>query len=694
MFSTTDLLAVGGFFLSLAILVGGVLLYAWRRGSSHKTSWPQPWHLLCVCIFAAIFVFVLSQTLCGVSPSETPVLGSLFSTIQMFLLEKDMDVDPQALGTALTGWSQPYLAYNAFLYLLAPLTTAGAVLLLVSRFASLPLLWLRSRSREVFLFSGLTRDSLELANSTAAHDRSSVVAFADVDSCDDEELVADARESGYLCLSKDVTSLVTWCHVGSCVHVVMSSDDETANVHQTLAFVRHMCAETRHGKSMTLHVMARNGAVQGFIDTASQLLGEASVIMPVRRIDATADLVRQLLMSNPLFLLGSGDEDPSGPYQRARRRIAILGHDDLCYEFLKAALWCGRMEESDMQIEVADPRAHELSQRLAFECPEIYRLIGSEYHVSFRQMALESHEFVDFLLMCEPGVSYVLVSQESDLESVRIARRVREITERGCIDPTLPESPIPRILVHAEDPVLAQTLANAKSPKGQPYGLVATGSRDVLLSYENTFHPSLERWARNLNRAYWGFFDMPDGPEREELGRMADASYELSEYNRNSSMASAIFLKYDLYSFGCKLAHREIAVDGLPGCDASMLPTSEDWLLPLDAPALQPLIDAYAAYVHTQDVEWLQRLEHDRWSAYVRTLGFECASEQAYRSFYPMTGKDQDQLARLHVCLVPYDDLDQVDEMVQRVEGAPRSMSFKDVDKVVISHLAEIVRTA
>ena len=42
------------------------------------------------------------------------------------------------------------------------------------------------------------------------------------------------RESGYLCLSKDVTSLVTWCHVGSCVHVVMSSDDETANVHQIM----------------------------------------------------------------------------------------------------------------------------------------------------------------------------------------------------------------------------------------------------------------------------------------------------------------------------------------------------------------------------------------------------------------------------------------------------------------------------
>ncbi len=78
----------------------------------------------------------------------------------------------------------------------------------------------------------------------------------------------------------------------------------------------------------------------------------------------------------------------------------------------------------------------------------------------------------------------------------------------------------------------------------------------------------------------------------------------------------------------------------------------------------------------------------------VRTLGFECASEEAYRSFYPMTGKDQDQLARLHVCLVPYDDLGRVDEMVQRVEGAPRSMSFKDVGKVFISHLAEIVRTS
>ena len=195
-------------------------------------------------------------------------------------------------------------------------------------------------------------------------------------------------------------------------------------------------------------------------------------------------------------------------------------------------------------------------------------------------------------------------------------------------------------------------------------------------------------WARNLNRAYWGYFDLPVGQERANLDAMASAAYEKLEYNRTSSMASAIFLKYDLYSFCQMVANKECFA--MPVED---LPTAKDWQLPLDDPAFSKVIDAYAAYVQKGSCEWLQRLEHERWNAYVRTLGFRQASENEYRAFYPRTKCDQDQLARLHICLVPYDELDQVDAMVERVEGKPKAKGFKEVDKAVIENLANIVRT-
>ena len=165
-------------------------------------------------------------------------------------------------------------------------------------------------------------------------------------------------------------------------------------------------------------------------------------------------------------------------------------------------------------------------------------------------------------------------------------------------------------------------------------------------------------------------------------------NYEKIEYNRTSSMASAIFLKYELYSF-CQM----IAQGECTKLAPAKLPSAELWGEPLDDPEFKEVIDAYALYVQNNDTEWLQRLEHERWNGYIRTLGFRRASEEEFRAFYPHTKKDQDQLARLHICLVPYDELDEVDAVYERVTGDPPSPKYKDVDKAVITHLPNIIRS-
>lgn len=51
-----------------------------------------------------------------------------------------------------------------------------------------------------------------------------------------------------------------------------------------------------------------------------------------------------------------------------------------------------------------------------------------------------------------------------------------------------------------------------------------------------------------------------------------------------------------------------------------------------------------------------------RWNAYMRTEGFQCCDERVYERVFRETKKDQHQLARLHICLAPFDELPHVDK--------------------------------
>lgn len=679
---------IAGFVVSAAMLAVSVALYIWTKRCRLSGAGLSPWHRLCVCVFASVYVFELSQVLGELVVADSPLLQTLFSAVQMFLLEKDIDLDTDAIRMALGELAQPYITYNALLYLLAPLTTLSAALVLFSKYVSLPLLRLQSRRREVFLFSDLTEDSLELATSVASHDATFVVAFADVDSCEDEELVLQAREARFLCLSESISTLLSWCSRRATLHVVLSSGNEVSNLHNTLAVVSMLAEHASADQNITIHAVSDTTAIDNYVDAASEIAVRSNANIRIRRINKTADLVRQLLLSNPLFLPGLPTDDSRDLYEGRQRHVIIVGHDDLCYEFLKGALWCGRAKGLAMRIELIDESAQELERRLAFECPELHALAGTEYDLRFFDLDPMSDGLLRHLGQCAASVSYVLLSLDDELVGIHVAKRVRETLERERIALGISSPSVPLVAVRVADTLLAQTLAKAQVPKGQSYGLVAVGSRESLLSYKSVFHPTLETWARNLNRAYWGYFDLPVGEEREALGVAADEAYERLEYNRNSSMASAIFLKYDLYSFCRTIASGECEL-----LSTEDLPDAQDWQLSLDDAAFGKVVDAYEAYVREGNTDWLQRLEHERWNGYVRTLGFCRASEDEYRAFFPRTHNDQDQLARLHICLVSYDDLDRVDAMVERVEGSPRAKGFKDVDKAVIGHLPQIVRS-
>ena len=138
------------------------------------------------------------------------------------------------------------------------------------------------------------------------------------------------------------------------------------------------------------------------------------------------------------------------------------------------------------------------------------------------------------------------------------------------------------------------------------------------------------------------------------------------------------------------MANGKIAVPG----DPFALPSVIDWTLGIDAPEFEPARKAYTRYVTSGiDREPFQELEHKRWDAFMRTLGYECCGEEALKAINATLGKKEncDHLSRKHICLVPFGELEKVDAMFERISG--KNPHYKLADDIIIVHLKDIVES-
>ena len=676
-----------GWAVSIALLVASLIVVAAPRHG--RTSFSRRAWLLAAGVYLSAFALKGSQYLAGLKTSSTPLVHSILAALHMMGSGNDPSLNMDLAASALGGIAQVYVHYDAILYLIAPAAAITAVVTFFSRVLALPLLRWRSSRADAYVFSEVSASSLDLAESVvrtcADEGRRCVLAFAGGGDATEKD-AERAQVLDALVSNLDIIQLSRWCSLTRPANFVVFEDDEQHCLKVAEQLSSELLARLEAKTSLASPTIAFLSSSEGggmLVDSlAARTSREGVPPIHYRRVDSTYAAVCSLVDELPLFLDGvPGDGSAAESlYASGERCVLVAGVDEVGYAFLKLALWCARAWGVSFQVHVADPAAGRVRERLASECPE---LLGAEGATPafFHECCVTSAAMRD-LIVDEVSPTYVLVAQGDDLKNAAAARWFREMIEQRRLlrgD----EGHMPVVCTRIADSALARSVRDATTAKGQPYRISVFGDGGRELSYGRFFSPRLERMSRNLNRAYWGCYE-GSGADRATLAQ-ADCSLERYEYNRRSSEASAIFLKNDLFSF-CRL----VEAGEIPGDFA--LPSREDWALRLDAPALAAAIDAYDAYVSSQDHEWLLRLEHDRWAAYVRSLGFASVGGEAFERLFAETGGSQDQRARLHVCLVPFDELDEVDALVERVQGAPVRMPFKQVDDVVVRHLAQIVR--
>lgn len=685
----TSLVLVGWFLSVIALLVGIVMLV------SHVTTGGtgRPWRPLLVATFVAVFAMQVSEQF-ALRPNEgPPIMTALFNTIQTFILQRDTASMTDEIKELLGALAKPYVTYGVLISLVAPAATVGSAVIAFSRLMSLPLLWLRSGRYDTFVFSELNETSLTLASSIQEHYTSldpsqrCTIAFARSDACEDEELIDRGRALGMLLSRRSISRLIRWCRGREHCHMVLSERSGSANIVEGLRLTEKVPQATGR-LAASMHVLSCANNSEEFADVmALRTLQKGGC--KVRWLDQTVTAVRQVLIESPLFLAGVPDKTSREElYGRADRRIMVIGADDLAMEFLKMAIWCGRAYGLHVTIDVVDEDAMRLRERLAFSSPEIVANLGEGgYDLRFHGCSCSSEEFLGLTREVGCEVTYVLVSQADDLLAADVARRVRGLID-ACRMRANAISAAPLVLVAAKDSSIAAAIAEAQAPDGRSYDMQIAQWGSSLLTYESLFMPHMERWSKRFNRALWGCYE-GERENRPVLEARADAAFEASELTRCASAASVLFCKHVLFSFCRRAWARELPVD----IDPMQLPEALAWTRHVNNDAFDAAWEAYERYVSSVTPTWLERLEHERWVAYMRVLGYELADGSA-RDVLVGAGAIQNQVARLHACLMDYDKLQALDGAMGVVLDERQSLSSVEASGTVVRHLPEIIHGA
>jgi len=587
------------------------------------------------------------------------------------------------------------------------------------------------------------------------------IVFADAN-LDNDRLLEEVSEEGFKYIDTVASAVVSRCRCrnNTRLHIILSSQREVENLHEGMQLAKRlnrMLLANKLRTRPTIHVFSSSPTAESYVDRMvnrgakvpkdANAKGQSitpSMVPEIRRIDWPRNVVQQMLLDYPLFLtsaLPKNDEEAEAQlqdlYTHSERRIVIVGAGAMGFEFLKAALWCGQSLEVRTFIDIIDKDADSMEQRLRSYAPGLFEAEDGSVFFRFLSYDVNTNAYLDYLKSpmsvtdpyycphCCTGqgmesdrITYMLFSLDDDLRNTEVAKRSREVLESCRLRNGTSWKPF--IAVVVDDEELADSIRDIENSEQQSYDLVPIGDESVVYSYNNLFCPELEEMARRLNFACRGVLGPVDpsipNDERQEIKERfeddrieASKSYDRYEYNRRSSRASAVFLKYDLYEY-CR---KQLA-------DSAPRPAVQAWArgdvdqqvsyLATDPSGLRSESFRAVLSAYDKDIEAdrqamhrdadgmvasLMRLEHLRWNAYMRTEGFQTCAEDVFERVYAETSKDQHQLARLHICLVDYDKLPEVDEWYARtLAGNDETLErhFQDNDLAIIQNLSKIVK--
>ncbi|MBQ1233012.1 MAG: hypothetical protein IIX86_05730 [Clostridia bacterium] len=553
------------FFASIAVLIAGVIwavcLFRQKNKQNNDTL---GFFVMAATVFVSaavmFFAFALSNDYDGVTGGGiNSVFLAVRKAIGIFVVDGDFAFFAENMEGMLPGLQPFASAWMSILVIAAPLFTFGFLLSFFKNLSS-RIRFSIKRNADVYVFSELNEKSLVLANDLKKNDAKRVIVFCDVFENDDE------RFGELLAAAKKIDAIFFEQDI-----LDISFDKHTK---RGLLYFFITGTDETENVNQALGLIARyghykNGHLYLFSDSISGevlLFSGKKTEMRIHRVNESLAMIHNALYQDPTVVF----ENTSGVTPEGDKVISavLVGLGGYGMESLKTLVWYGQMDGYRVKINAFDK--DELAEdRVAFLCPEV--MDGKYNHVYVpgeacygvdvhSDVEVGTKKFADHIAQLKDA-SFVLVSLGNDDLNIQTAVSLRIMFERLHIHPTI------YAVVYNDQ--LAECLQDLTNYKGQPYNIRTIGGLKASYSENVILHSALEKDALAIHLAYGD----------------TEQNFYAHEYNYNSSTASALHNR----------ARAKLQVNGAH--------------LPIEQRSEAQL-------------KKLDDLEHRRWNAYMRSIGY------------------------------------------------------------------------
>lgn len=594
------------FTIAIALLVAVLATVAFSLVSRYvKRKRIKIFKLLAVAIFLmglVLYIPVYATEYSGQSYCITKTaVLSLHSTIRMFAVENDYTVIFDALTNAPEKIVLAYSALASVLYLLAPLMTFGFVLSFFKNLSAY-IRYMAKFFRNVYVFSELNENSIALAKDILRNHRKDCVIFTDVDT-----KVAEQNEA-LLAQAEEIGALCFKKNISAINFKIHSSKKQIfffalrEKDDENIQDALELISKYKERRNTNLYVFSTS--VYGELVIGGADRG----VMKIRRINKIRALITNLLYEQGHELFDTALPQANG---KKRIRAVVLGLGRHGEQMVRALAWYCQMDGYEVQIDAfeKDPAAVDA---FCAACPGLMSEKNNGVYVDGEaQYRIELHSGVDVgskefadKISAITDATYVLVALGSDEENVKAAVNLRMLFERNGAKPVI------KAILYNSD--ARRSLLNARFSTKYAYRIDFIGAAESCYTEQVIMNSRLENEALACHLRY--------GSAEEEFWKY--------EYNYRSSVASAVHIK----------ARIECGIAGA---------------------------DQLTQQLSQKERDVIERLEHRRWNAYMRSEGFVYSGSEEPES--------RNDLAKKHHNLVDFDKLRDEDKRKDSNVGTKQS---------------------
>ena len=645
--SGNQLVWIVGVLISIGILTTAVIIFVRKVRSvinSKNSKNVPPLNILIIGVFFSLFELFVLYNYQNENNIFNAVFVSCFNSIRVFLANEDITILHDATSR-IPEFANICGVYISFLYAFAPILLIGFILSFLEDVIS-KIKYLFLGHRDLYIFSCVNERSIILAeNIRNTSDKKSLIVFADVVNRNDPDTykyIQRAEAAGAICLKSDIEDIyISAKYKKRKVCLLLLDEDETSNLKKGIALIE----KYRNRIPANIYISAVKTEAEIMLDSIPKGDIEEKQVQ-VRRINDVRSMVYDIFDKRPLFI-NTKDRKIS---------ILIVGAGSIGFETFKAALWFGQIVDYELFISVVD-RQENIKKKFEKEFPGVFENNQDTLNrtsIEFVTEDVNQSGFTEFLKK-HPDTSYVVVALGDDDLNIKTAIDIRSFyadthyeNKSGEI-----ENIYPLINVVIEDTYKSSTVKILKNVQGSAYNILPFGEPKELYRSEKIIEPYTECLARQLHSTYGSSIK----------------SFNDSEYNRNSSISSALHLKYKLFWL----------LKDVEGIDWSGKPSEK-------------MLKLYTERLTEQTVEKLAIMEHYRWNAYMYAEGFVRAGYDDTEKYCRTIGMHYNVLTKKHPCLAAWDELDEISEAVGKIKNG--SIDYKYYDRFIVQKLPEIYEMA